>query len=82
MSLDTFAREHLGFMPKKAELQNYAIPAAVWDSCASAMPKPDGKTAYGVKFTADGAKPVTEPLPPLKEFLKDRIMDRMKEIDA
>ena len=56
MSLDTFAREHLGFMPKKAELQNYAISAEVWDSCASAMPKPDGKTAYGVKFTADGSE--------------------------
>ena len=36
--------------------QNYAIPAAVWDSCASTMPKPDGKTAYGVKFTADGSE--------------------------
>ena len=40
------------------------------------------QTPCTMKFTADGAKPVTEPLPPLKEFLQDRIMDRMKEIDA
>jgi len=56
MSIDTFAREHLGFMPKKSELGNYAIPAEVWDACADTSPKPDGKTAYGVKFTADGSE--------------------------
>jgi hypothetical protein len=36
--------------------EDYAIPANVWDSCASDTPKPAGKTAYGVKFTADGSE--------------------------
>ena len=56
MSIDTFAREHLGFMPKKTELNNYAIPENVWDACASNMAKPEGKIAYGVRFTADGSE--------------------------
>ena len=56
MSIDTFAREHLGFMPKKAELANYAIPIDKWDACGTDLPKPAGKTAYGVKFTADGSE--------------------------
>ena len=30
-------------------------------------------------FTGDGAKPVTEALPPLKAFLRERIMERMKQ---
>ena len=33
-----------------------------------------------MQFTADGAKPVTEELPPLKAFLRERIIERMKEI--
>lgn len=56
MSIDTFAREHLGFMPKRAELENYAIPMEIWDACASTAPMPTGKMAYGVKFTADGSE--------------------------
>ncbi|MBQ5894103.1 MAG: hypothetical protein IIW74_03065 [Rikenellaceae bacterium] len=57
MPPDTFARERLGWWtPVVEHKEDYAIPAAVWDSCASAMPKPDGKTAYGVKFTADGSE--------------------------
>ena len=55
MSADTFAREHLGFMTKNIEAVNYAIPQDVWDKCVSDEPKPEGKTAYGVKFTFDGA---------------------------
>lgn len=55
MSADTFAREHLGYMTKNVEAVNYAIPADVWDKCVSDEPKPEGKTAYGVKFTFDGA---------------------------
>ena len=31
-------------------------------------------------FTANGSVPVQEALPPFKEFLKDRIMDRMRNI--
>jgi hypothetical protein len=34
----------------------YAISAEVWDACADTSTKPDGKTAYGVKFTADGSE--------------------------
>ena len=57
MPPDTFARERLGWWtPVVEHKEDYAIPAVVWDSCASAMPKPDGKTAYGVKFTADGSE--------------------------
>lgn len=55
MSADTFAREHLGYMTKNVESVNYAIPSDVWDKCVSDEPKPEGKTAYGIKFTFDGA---------------------------
>lgn len=55
MSPDTFAREHLGFMPKRIEMANYAIDVAIWEKCKSLEPKPDGKVAYGVKFSADGS---------------------------
>jgi para-nitrobenzyl esterase len=33
-----------------------------------------------MRFLRDGAEPVTEPLPPLKQFLSDRIMERMREM--
>lgn len=57
MSPDGFARERLGWWaPTITKEKNYAIPAAVWDACRSADPKPEGKTAYGVKFSADGAE--------------------------
>jgi hypothetical protein len=56
MSADSFAREHLGFVAKKREMIDYAISQKAWDSCASDDPKPDGKTAYGVKFSADGSE--------------------------
>ncbi len=55
MSEDSFAREHLGFLAKKHELFNYVIPGPLWDSCRSDDPKPEGKTAFGVKFSPDGA---------------------------
>ena len=57
MSPDGFARERLGWWSKSVQHEeNYAIPANVWDACKSSEPKPDGKTAYGVKFSADGAE--------------------------
>lgn len=56
MSPIVFAREHLGLMPKTHETINYAIPTALWDDCASDAPKPEGKTAYGIKFSADGSE--------------------------
>lgn len=55
MSPDTFAREHLGYIPKRQNMINYAIDKDLWDACRSEDPKPEGKTAYGVKFSADGA---------------------------
>ena len=52
---DTFARERLGWWPPVAsEKIDYAIPEEVWDDCVSGEPKPEGKTAFGVKFSADG----------------------------
>ena len=56
MSPDGFARERLGWWATILEhREDYAIPADVWDACKSSELKPEGKTAYGVKFTADGA---------------------------
>ena len=57
MSPDGFARERLGWWAPILEAkEDYAIPVSVWDACRSAELKPEGKTAYGVKFTPDGAE--------------------------
>ena len=56
MSADGFARERLGWWAPIEETRvDYAISKAVWDACKSEELKPEGKTAYGVKFSADGA---------------------------
>lgn len=56
MDADTFARERLGWWsPVIEDRIDYAIDAKAWAACASALPKPEGKTAYGVKFAADGS---------------------------
>ena len=56
MAPDTFARERLGYWaPQVTREIDYAIPADIWDACRSNDPKPEGKTAYGVKFSADGS---------------------------
>ena len=56
LDADTFARERLGWWsPAQAARIDYAIDRAAWDRCASDEPKPEGKTAYGVKFAADGS---------------------------
>ena len=56
MSADGFARERLGWWaPTLENTIDYAIPQKIWDSCVSDEEKPEGKTAYGVKFSADGA---------------------------
>jgi len=53
---DMFARERLGWWtPIVEHKEDYAIDSKVWDECSSEDPKPEGKTAYGVKFSADGA---------------------------
>ena len=56
MRIDGFARERLGWWTPivKHEL-DYAIDRDVWEACKSTEPKPEGKTAYGVKFSADGS---------------------------
>lgn len=56
MPADTFARERLGWWTPvvKHEL-DYAIDRKAWESCKSTEPKPEGKTAYGIKFSADGS---------------------------
>lgn len=55
----TFARERLGWwMPKQTEDVDRAIGAADWAECASTAGKPEGKTAYGVKFSLDGSEVV------------------------
>lgn len=57
LSPDGFARERLGWWSEptgtKVEL---AIDPQLWDSCRSDEGRPDGKTAYGIKFTADGSE--------------------------
>ena len=59
MDPDTFARERLGWWappPSKEKPQEAAIPVDAWEACRSDEMKPEGKTAYGVRFTSDGAE--------------------------
>lgn len=59
LSSDGFARERLGWWAKPPEEQiELVIDAELWDACASDDPKPNGKTAYGVKFSSDGGSVV------------------------
>ena len=51
MSADGFARERLGWWsPVLTEQSDKALDARAWADCASDAEKPEGKTAYGVKF--------------------------------
>ena len=57
MPEDTFARERLGWWtPVHEHKLDYAIDEELWDSCKSAEEKPEGKTAFGVKFSPDGSE--------------------------
>lgn len=57
MSKDGFARERLGWWtPITERKEEYIISIKAWDACKSALPKPDGKIAFGVKFSADGVE--------------------------
>lgn len=57
MDADTFARERLGWWtPVTENREEYAIDGKVWDACQSKEEKPEGKTAYGVKFSPDGSR--------------------------
>lgn len=55
MDPDTFARERLGWWSPINNALDYAIDRRKWEACASEEPKPEGKTAYGVKFSPDGS---------------------------
>ena len=56
MSKDGFARERLGWWsPVASENVEYALDKKAWEDCKSDEMKPEGKTAYGVKFTPDGS---------------------------
>ena len=57
MSPDGFARERLGWWNPTAKTNiDYAIETDLWDSCRSEEVAPDGKTAYGIKFSPDGSE--------------------------
>lgn len=57
MDEDTFARERLGWWSPIAKNQvDYALDKEMWELCKSKDTKPDGKTAYGVKFSPDGTE--------------------------
>lgn len=59
LSKDGFARERLGWWsPAIADQTDKAIDREAWVACRSKDPKPKGKTAYGIKFTPDGAEVV------------------------
>lgn len=59
MDPDTFARERLGWWsPTAKEVIDYAIDKDRWSDCKSKLGKPDGKTAYGIKFAVDGSEVV------------------------
>ena len=57
--------------PNGKDLNGEKLPK--WDAWSD-------KTPCTMRFTANGAEPKTEALPPLKAFLQERIMDRMKLI--
>ena len=54
---DDFARERLGWWtPVVEHKEAKALDEQAWDECASNELKPEGKTAYGVKFSVDGSE--------------------------
>ena len=56
LDADAFARERLGWWkPKVEHVADTVLDEKAWQMCKSNQPKPNGKTAYGVKFSADGA---------------------------
>lgn len=55
MDEDTFARERLGWWSPEFEQFDYAIDRKIWDACASDEEKPEGKQAFGVKFSPDAS---------------------------
>lgn len=59
LSPEGFARERLGVWFKPVEsVAEYAIAPELWEACSSDQERPQGKTAYGVKFSPDGSEVV------------------------
>lgn len=57
MSPDGFARERLGWWsPEIVHKEEYVLDKGAWEACMSEEMKPSGKTAYGIKFSPDGAE--------------------------
>lgn len=57
MPPDTFARERLGWWtPIVEHKEEFVLDEKAWDKCKSDLPKPEGKTAYGVKFSPDATE--------------------------
>lgn len=57
MSPDGFARERLGWWSPTVTAQSaLAINTSDWEACRSFAKKPEGKTSFGVRFSADGAE--------------------------
>lgn len=57
MDKDGFARERLGWWsPIEKEKLELVLNESAWESCASLESKPEGKTAYGIKFSVDGSE--------------------------
>lgn len=56
MTRDGFARERLGWWSPTAGKPLTAIAEASWDALSTETPPEDGKTAYGVRFAADGSE--------------------------
>jgi len=56
LNTDGFSRERLGWWsPEFKTVEDFVIDKDTWNKCASNDDKPEGKTAYGVKFTPDGS---------------------------
>ena len=55
---DSFAREYLGWWSPVAIRKQTLIPESDWDACATDHPLQPERTAYGVKFSADGSEVV------------------------
>lgn len=52
-----FARERLGWwQPQVVSKQEYAVNHDAWKKCMSSERAPQGKRAYGIKFSADGSE--------------------------
>lgn len=57
MAKDGFARERLNWWsPVLTQKTEYVLDKAAWNKCMSEAPKPEGKTAFGVKFSPDGSQ--------------------------